>query len=347
MAINCITPGFTFQNGGQCTAAGLNNLVLLSVVTPALISQQTEITTLAADDFLLVYDASANGFAKISKANSITAAVNQTGFTNLIALNNSGTPNTKIDVTCSECVLVRSNGDVFLAQGISDTLDIALYSGASTPNGRDFATLTGADRFCGIWAISNGGLTKLLFSTANTPDGSPVLPAGYTYQCLLGVVFLNTGGTLIRFVQRNRDVSIPPASAAGTAAPTLNPYIGASEFTGIQINATTKTFSPVLLGRCIPSIAVKAKVMLGSTSTATDFGYAVATVGVGAIDSSPTGTIGMQLGRAKADGSSTLFGFGAAVEFDLVVSASTTIYAAVNNTTSNHSMRCNGYTLNL
>jgi hypothetical protein len=100
---------------------------------------------------------------------------------NLVIKNNTGTPNSKMDITADEVVMKTSDGKALLASAVSLTADIGL---GVAVNGLD-AGVEGADTWYYLWVISNGSTTSALISTSAT---APVLPTGYVYKALVGQV---------------------------------------------------------------------------------------------------------------------------------------------------------------
>lgn len=353
--------GYQFSGtspNNSVTAEKLNTLVDGATILAGFYTGKSESVSADDADYLLFHEASSGAYRKIRKGNLITASRSQTGFRNLVAKNNTATPATQVDVIADEVVMRSDTGNVWYSGGLNTTLDITSYAGASTANGRDFATLTSTSgQWCGIWAISNGGLDRLLFSLAATPFSAPNLPAGFPYKALLGVVWLNPAGTLISFVQRGNEVAIPAASPGGSSSALLNPYLGANELKGNStaggtgvVNATARTFSAVNLSRCIPPVAVACRGIFGAT---TDLGaagshvvYAVASKGTGALNASPADVIGLQLFHDTTSPTQT-FGFRSAITFEVPIHTPQTISCAASTTDDAYAMRITGYALNL
>ncbi len=334
------------------TAEKLNTLVDGATILTGFYTGKGETTTAADGDYFLFYETASGLFRKIQKSSFVTAGKARTGFRNLVAHNNAATPNTQIDVTADEVVMRAANGNVRYATAFAATLDITSYASAATPNGRDYTPL-GSSAFRGIWAISDGTNDRLLFSTAVTPGSSPTLPAGYSYQALLGVVRLDGSGILVRFVQRGCEVAITPPGDAAATAPALNPFIGAAELTNAQVNATSRSFSAVDLSRCIPSIASQVRGMIGLTADSSvvtnGVTYAIASKGAGALNSSPSDVLGLQLITVFPQNAATgtSYGYFGAAPFETPIQTAQQISLAVTGAGFVHSMRINGYTLNL
>jgi hypothetical protein len=131
--------------------------------------------------------------------------------------NNSGTPNTKADITISgQVICVNSSGlGVFFSAPGTITCNLA----TTGLNALDTGSVTnGAAVY--FYGISNGTLFKTLASvTSPIAGGSASLPAGYTYQVFLGSMMVDGSGNLRPTSQTGKRVkftSSPPNIGTGT-----------------------------------------------------------------------------------------------------------------------------------
>lgn len=172
------------------------------------------------------------------------------GAIGLVIQNNSGTPNTQIDITASYAVMVNTSNLPFTATSVSVTIN-ANTTGA---NGIDTGAL-GASTAYFIWLISDGTTTAGLLSLSAT---APTMPSGYTYKVRVGATFTGGSSTLLRIIQKgNRGQYKVTTGSTTPSLPTL--------FTGAQ--GTFATDSSIVYA----SVSVVGKV----PSTATSIGLTI------------------------------------------------------------------------
>lgn len=175
-------------------------LVLTHHATTNNLPGGVNITTEANSRGRLYYDGTAVYLMSYTPANG-TAVVTKTVIgganKNLVIANNTGSPNSKIDISADEIVLKDSSGRAFLASAVSVTADIAV-SGA---NGLD----TGAEAnstWYYLHVIYNPA-TSTIASLLSLSKTAPTLPSGYTYSSgFLGAVFNDGSGNLLSINQR-------------------------------------------------------------------------------------------------------------------------------------------------
>lgn len=136
--------------------------------------------------YLLIYDSSLNtgggGFYLSIPTVSLSTPAVGGSFSGLRMANNGVTPDTQIDVTLAEVVMVNpSTGASVRATNQNFTMNAAV---AGVVNGLDGGSLA-ANTWYYAWAISNGATTGGLLSLSST---APTLPAGYTYVKRLGAL---------------------------------------------------------------------------------------------------------------------------------------------------------------
>jgi hypothetical protein len=163
---------------------------------------------------------------------------------NLIITNNSGTPNSQIDIDADEIILKDTDGRAYLAEAVNLTANIA----ASGANGLD----TGAEAnstWYYVWVIYNGTNVAGLLSASST---APTLPSGYTYKALMGAIYNDGSSNFIKIYQTGKRVNTTQAVATSTA-PGLS-YVSVSLGAIIPPNAKRVTgneniqFGPSLSG---------------------------------------------------------------------------------------------------
>jgi hypothetical protein len=345
-----ITKGTNFSGtspNNAVTAARLNALVDSAVIQTAFFTGKVEETSAADADVFLFYDASEGVFKKIAKSNLITAASTRSGARGLVMGSNATNPQTQVDVTAAEICLRSAAGNARLAASFAATVDITVYSGGPTANGRDFASET-ASTWYYVWAISDGTNDRLLLSASAT---SPTLPTGYVYSALLGAVFNHSGSNLTYFSQRGNRVML---SLTGGSA-NVRPKTGGVDFTG-QLVAAANEWQTVDLAKCIPpNIVAEVHGVIGQASATNTFGIALASMavpGVG-ITTSLEAVQGLHVFLMDPIAVWTLAAdVGAmytAAEFSLGIKNSQTLYWTAQSGAAGRTvtMRVTGFTLNL
>lgn len=111
------------------------------------------------------------------------------GFKGLIITNNSGTPNTQIDVDATAVTVETTDGVAIRLNNIDLTINCA----GTGANGLDAGALANSTWY-NVWIIFNPatGTTAGLISSSAT---SPTMPSGYTFKARFGAVI--TDGTAI------------------------------------------------------------------------------------------------------------------------------------------------------
>ena len=172
------------------------------------------------------------------------------GATGLVITNNSGTPNTSIDVTWSSAVTISNAGAAF---NLSTPTTVTINSTASgSVNQWDAARPTSNWGY--IWLVGNGSTMGAIGSASST---APTLPSGYTYKCRVGAMQFNGAQNLARTRQAGS-----VSQYQGVVIPNL----------GNGITGTYSTTSPVLATAtvagatsCAPPTATAAHIVATGT----------------------------------------------------------------------------------
>lgn len=134
---------------------------------------------------------------------------------NLTARTNSGTPNSKIDISADEITLKDSTGLPMTVSTVAVTIDIAAAVGA---NALDTGTEAVSTWYYG-WVIAKAdGTIAGLLSTSAT---APTLPNGYTFKALASAVRNNGAGNFVAYRQFGNRVHYEGAQNALTST-TIN-----------------------------------------------------------------------------------------------------------------------------
>lgn len=226
---------------------------------------------------------------------------------NLVAKPNSGTPNTKVDLTADELVLKDANNGAYVAATVSITTDI----GATGANGIDTGAIA-ANTWYYQWVIYNGTTVAGLFSLSST---APTLPAGYTFKALAGVVRSDASSHFRSFYQNDRMVWTTAVAVFTTA------------------NAGTTSYTAVSLATAVPPIAKSALGMIGN-ATNTLVRMAVASDATNAVGAANFGS--NQTGGA-------LDGFFSATHYDIALSTAQQLVAKMSGATNDFQITVNAF----
>ncbi len=205
----------------------------------------TNIVTAAGDTAIVYYNGAGSNsggggnwvFLSYNRASG-QSVVSQTplcGANNLKIVNDTGTPNTSIDVTADSAVMVNSTGVPVYATAVS----VVINDTTTGANGLDTGALANATWYY-HWLISNGTTTAGLDSLSAT---APTLPSGYTYLCRMGAGITNSSANFLRTRQLGSDVqyivgtnpAVVPNIANGTAGTysLTSPTLVAVSVTGV------------------------------------------------------------------------------------------------------------------
>lgn len=108
------------------------------------------------------------------------------------AANNTGTPNTQLDISANNAVMLSPTGAALNRSSVAVTVNF-LINGA---NGLDTGSIAQAS-FYYVWLIDNGSAPAGLVSLSST---APTMPAGYSYKCRLASIATN-GSSPVMFAQ--------------------------------------------------------------------------------------------------------------------------------------------------
>lgn len=200
----------------------------------------------------VVYSASQANFHLLNLVNSQAATTPQTlcGATGLKITNDSGTPNSKIDITAGQVTLTTAGGQVVSRTNVSLIVNFTL-NGA---NGLDTGSLA-ASTWYYVYVIDNGAGAAALGSLSAT---APTLPSGYSYKCRLGAVQTDGSSNFFRTLQLGNRASYKATAATNTTAPFV-------------ITTTTGSTSPTVTGNgfALPPTATHIYVTMGCVPDST------------------------------------------------------------------------------
>lgn len=181
------------------------------------------------------------------------------GYKGLVIQNNTGTPNTQVDVSATAVTVETSAGRCYRLPSISFTINCAT-TGA---NGLDAGSLANST-FYALYTIYNPA-TNTTAGLASTSFTSPTLPSGYTASTRVGAIVTNGSAQFFRIKQVGNICSYNVIAGGTTTSARL-----ISAGTGSKVQTSLSAF--------IPSTAIQANLLLycnGSTaslSPTADFG---------------------------------------------------------------------------
>lgn len=172
-------------------------LTLTHNATSLICLSGASIVTAAGDKCRMAYLGSGNwamiDYARLSGlplvAPAVAAAIMLASATGVVAFNNAGTPNTKIDVSADALMMVTTAFAPTIRTGFAVTVDTATVGA----NGLDAGALA-ASTWYYLWAIDNGTAAAGLLSLSAT---APTMPSGYTAKVYLGAWRTTAGSILI------------------------------------------------------------------------------------------------------------------------------------------------------
>lgn len=156
-------------------------------------------------------DAGVSGNWLVQYALSASPPASQGGFTNLVITNNSGTPNSQIDVSAGDIVVpnLLPGGGVKFANA-AFTINCA----TTGVNGMDTGTLP-TSGWVYVYAISNGATVAGLASLSSS---APTMPTGYTYRKRIGAMRTDSSAHFFRTRQLGAKAVYQVTSATNTTA---------------------------------------------------------------------------------------------------------------------------------
>jgi hypothetical protein len=180
----------------------------------------------------LRYDLTSTRWRLTDKVASETALSGQ--FTALSIKNNSGTPNTHVDLAADSVTMADANGNVVRKTALAVTINCTTVGA----NGMDAGALANTTWYA-VWAIYNPttGTTAGLVSTSGT---APTMPSGYTYKARFGWVRTDGSAHFLVTKQYGRKAhyAVPRQLATGSSGDALAPtWVGTAVATFVPTTA--------------------------------------------------------------------------------------------------------------
>lgn len=189
----------------------------------------------------------------IASAGGATAPL--CGATGLKIINNTGTPNTIINMSANSAVMVTTAGAVINRSSVALTaINISTGTVTSTANGMD-GEAPGTSAWLYIWMIDNGSAAAGLVSTSST---APTMPSGYTYKCRMGAMRVDGSGNLLRTLQYGNKGQYVINSATNTTVTATRMA------NGVAGNPATACDQAVAVGNYVPATATSIRGWAGT-----------------------------------------------------------------------------------
>lgn len=218
-------PGLEF-NSDKLRVKAANGVKRTSSGTELDINGLTTENTLAlTTDFLPFYDASASLPRKTSLGEYIGRAAAISGSARgLRAYNNSGSPNSIIDVVAEEILLRGSTGTIALS-----SVSVSINLASSGANGLDTGSESASAYY--HYSIIFNPTTVTTAGLFHKSISSPTMPSDYTYRAYVGTIRNNASSNLTKISQVDRIIRTEPLVALNGVVPAAG---GTYEAVGIQ-----------------------------------------------------------------------------------------------------------------
>lgn len=270
---------------------------------------------IVADKFhLAIYDSTDDVIELISVLSIITPVAVVGSTRNLHIRSKSGSEDTTLEISADEIVLKNGINDAVVAAFTSTSELVITASGDLGLDTGSEATST----WYYIWAFydESDGSTTYKFSTSSTNPTA----GDYTHKALIGAIYNNSSGNLIKINQRDRwvDTEVQNVLDDGQAA-------------------TANTWESLSLTGEVPSIAVSIRGIFGHTANVNPSTDSIAI----AADANGVGQV---LHRIPQNTTAEVFGYDQASNYFLHLRTAQTLYWQANtNTQANNRIDITGY----
>lgn len=170
---------------------------------------------------------------------------------NLVIKNNSGTPNTKVDVTAGLVFLSASTVSKFFS-----SVSVTINAATTGANGLDTGSLTTNQEYY-VYLISDGTNVAGLLSLSAT---SPAMPAGYTMAQRFGAFKTDGSANFYRITQSGRTAQYVVTPTTNTASP----WMISNASTGNPATPTWTAFAVTGAGKAAPATATVIHLVIAS-----------------------------------------------------------------------------------
>lgn len=175
----------------------------------------------------------------------------------LVVTNNSGTPNTSIDIDADDAIIVDTSGNAIRTGAVNLTVACA----GTGANGLDTGSL--ANNTWYYFYIIYNPTTETVAGLASTSATSPTLPSGYTFSYRVGAIRTGGSATFIRIKQvGNRAQYVVVTSSTTPNVPQMT--------TGASGDPSVPTWTAVATGNYVPPTAVRIQGFAGFAASGTN-----------------------------------------------------------------------------
>jgi len=174
---------------------------------------------------------------------------------NLVIKNNSGTPNTKVDVTAGLVFLSASTVSKFFS-----SVSVTINAATTGANGLDTGSLTTNQEYH-VYLISDGANVAGLLSLSAT---SPTMPTGYTMAQRFGCFKTDGSSNFYRIIQNGNRAQYQVTAATNTASM----WMINNANTGNVATPTYTAFQVTGAGKAAPSTATAVTVVVATVAGA-------------------------------------------------------------------------------
>jgi hypothetical protein len=217
----------------------------------------------------VVYYANSNTFHLLNAViQSASGAVSPLcGASGLKIINDSGSPNTIIDITADQIVTQSAAGLVVNRSNVTTNINTTLGNSTATAGGMDGES-PGVSGWLFIFLIDNGASASAIASSAAGNALTPNLPSGYTFKCRIGAMQVDGSGNLLRTLQYGSRAQYVVTSATNTATyPTIQSGTTGSVMSAIPLSPFVPPTASVVIGTLQAGASLTCKVAMNSTAT--------------------------------------------------------------------------------
>lgn len=170
----------------------------------------------------------------------------------LVAQNNAGTPNSKVDIAAEQIILQNATGNSAMLSNVAVTVDMAVNGAGGLDTGAE-----AANTWYYLWLIWDGTNIKGLLSLSATAPTLPAGPPAYTYKALVGAVRNDGGSNFIKFYQTGRMVYLAEQTAITAVA-----AAGASTYEALALTAQVPAIAKEVFGNAGTTTAVASQMII-------------------------------------------------------------------------------------
>lgn len=236
------------------------------------------------------------------------------GFKNLVIKNNSGTPDSQIDIDADAVTVETTAGFAYRLIGIDLTVNCA----GTGANGLDAGSLANTTWYA-VYVIYNP-TTQTVAGLVSSSGSNPTMPSGYTAKARLGWFRTNGSAQLHRIIQKGRHAQYVVSASVTTALPIMA--------TGSAGSVTTPTWAAVGVSNYVPPTAasIVGALRVGNNVAGDDKAMVAPNNNCGAYNSDTNIAPVQWAWTANAVNAATV----GTLQFDLILESTSIYWAATN-----------------